>query len=421
MQHYNSPQTTYTSYFSHAVAWNALLFIVSRTSQVICSYGVYYLTNKLIFFQWSHSLALIYLILLWIDFGFKKSIAFFAQTLHEQNLLKTVLLVQLAVVGMAGVGLVCCSQWLVPYLSTMQLSLSVIVLCLQGALFAAQNIYHAYFFNKVYNRAIMAGAVFELIALVLLVTNRASLEAALLGKIIASAASLIVLLKTSKLIIRNKPTQTAVDYKNMITHTGVMGLTTVLKSLSERNFLLPFFAAAYGVEGAILYKLANETALFFYRVVIKSLGSADTALLARAQEAKHARFFSQAVLLIQRKIVILIVPLAALFILSYVGSSYASYYAMAPRDGRFLSLVRILIISYLGESFLISYERVLEVKQEYRSLLQSYVLYAALLGGVLSLIRLGYMSMIGGLVGIQAVRMVGLVWMYFRARTHMSR
>ncbi len=200
-----------------------------------------------------------------------------------------------------------------------------------------------------------------------------------------------------------------------------MGLTTILKSLSERNFLLPLFAAAYGVEGAVLYKLANETALFFYRVVIKSLGSADTALLARAQESQHAPFFSQAVSLIQHKIVILLVPLAALLLLSYVGSSYASYYAMAPRDARFISVVRILIVSYLGESLLISYERVLEVKQEYRSLMQSYVIYGSLLGCVLSLIWLGHVSMIRGLVGIQMARMVGLVYMYFRARNHMSR
>lgn len=423
MQDHTSLYQSYSYYFSQAVWWNALLFVITRSAQLIGSYGVYYTADNQTFFWWSHSLALLFLILLWIDFGFKKSIALFAHQSKNNLLPVYVWSAQSVVVFTTVIAISCCKNLLVPYLNHTSFLLFLIAFALNGMLFAAQNIYHAYFLNKLCNKALMIATLVELTVMVILCSTAAvSMNMLFAAKIMGTLSALgILFYNKTNLMYQNTTDNTVpLPYKNMLSHTGMMGTTTVLKSLSERNFLVPLFAASYGIEAATAYKLANETAIFFYRIIIKSLGTADTALLARAHETNHKQLFYAALTLVQRKTALLIIPLAAVLLISMTGSSYAAY--LVPASGsRVIILARMLMACYFIESFFISYERVLEVKQKYRPLMLSYAVYGAcLLVSLLGILK-GLVTPLWGLMSIHGARIIGLALMSYHARKEIKR
>lgn len=115
-----------------------------------------------------------------------------------------------------------------------------------------------------------------------------------------------------------------------------MWATTVLKSLTERNFLVPFFSFSLGMASANIFKLANDAALLFYRVIVKTLGTADTALLSHVQTGYHADInFNKAFVNITKQIMVLSIP-----ILIVVSGTIAH-----PRNDEFVCLV-ITVFNY---------------------------------------------------------------------------
>ena len=72
-----------------------------------------------------------------------------------------------------------------------------------------------------------------------------------------------------------------------IKHSLIMWANNNLKSLSERNFLVPFFTHIFGPGPANLFKVANDGALLFYRIAIKTIGTTDTSLLAHIETSQQ--------------------------------------------------------------------------------------------------------------------------------------
>jgi hypothetical protein len=142
-----------------------------------------------------------------------------------------------------------------------------------------------------------------------------------------------------------------------------MWANNTVKSLSERNFMLPLLTYTLGPTSANMYKVANDGALLLYRSVFKTIGSTDTALLSQIKtgidhEDMRTVFFEKI-----SKTIILLCAVSLTIGLSI--SQFISSYSIKPS---LLQIFSLLLISYILEILLSPYERILEVDQRYKQL-----------------------------------------------------
>jgi hypothetical protein len=180
-----------------------------------------------------------------------------------------------------------------------------------------------------------------------------------------------------------------------------MWVTTTLKSLSERNFLVPLIMHTLGAQAGGIFKVANDGALIFYRVVLKTIGSTDTALLAHVEE-EQKNSMNNAFKQLTIRVAALCLPL-----LGIVGLCSFNH-ASAIGTSAIFHLFILMTIAYLVETLLHPYERVLEVKRAYAYIAIAYIPYICLVIALAS----GYLTTLIGLYAsvalIHAVRLVSL-------------
>ena len=206
--------------------------------------------------------------------------------------------------------------------------------------------------------------------------------------------------QSAPLISKNSP-----DTKMFIVHSGTMWGTTVLNSLTERNMLIPVVTYFMGVEIANICKLANDGALYLYRIVIKTLGSADTALLAHIQEGyedtiEKKKAIEVAIEKLTTQIARLSLPLLGIVGVIMGGSYILSY------DQYVFHAFFIMAVGYLAETIWIPYERLLEVKQSYRLLFISYIPYVLFLFLLIYFLYISCIGLLPFLLLIHGVRLV---------------
>ncbi len=149
--------------------------------------------------------------------------------------------------------------------------------------------------------------------------------------------------------------------KDFIIHSLTMWATTICKSLSERNILVPYLTFTAGPASANLFKVAQDGALLFQRIVLKTIGVTDTSLFSHLEEEnKSSQFFKKAFVQFLKKITLLCV---GTFILVILCTRYTTHIIQN------IDLIKIFIIAIAGYAFeiiLSPYERVLETKREYK-------------------------------------------------------
>lgn len=405
------------SAFKNALAWNALLFAFYKLANTGLSFLLYNTLSSSDFYFWAMSNAVIYLSLLWLDCGFRKSIAryvpiFLSDTDYYQSMIKKILLFQLSMLS----GAVALSIGLRHYMLVSPEYNQALYLCFgiflsQGILFIVQLLFHAQFFNKQFNTISMATTALEIVPIAVWFAIRPNslplLHTVLWSKFITTLIAILIATITfkkvsTKQVHHNKYVDNQTKQAPFVVHTFIMWVTTVLKSLTERNFLVPFFSMALGMPIASLFKLANDAALLFYRVIVKSLGSADTALLSHVQTGYHADInFNKAFANISKQIIILSIP-----IMVVVPAMSHAHKLMASTPWLWPFL--IITSCYLIESLLIPFERVLEVKQNYRYLIYSYIPYlVGIIGVAMSMVLLN-ITFIQALVAIHAIRIASM-------------
>ena len=69
----NSIQRLYTQ-FDQGINWNAFLYVIQKLLTTLLSVILFYKLTPINFSIWANINSVIFLILLWIDFGFRKSI-----------------------------------------------------------------------------------------------------------------------------------------------------------------------------------------------------------------------------------------------------------------------------------------------------------------------------------------------------------
>lgn len=391
------------------------------------SFVLFKMLNTEEFSVWANSNACMYIILLWLDCGFRKSVPRFApefaQNKHAmQKFIRNLFCFQ-GILLTATLPLFIGFLWYIApmpiqnYGCSFLLLMSVLFIS-EGIRSLFQRIYHAYFWHKQFNLLHIGSLTTEIAVTMTLIsflkTNTLIYAIFCIKSIRSVSVSLyswymLNHLYKDKDYQHNSTINTKQLYRNFITHSGIMWTSTSAKSLTERNVLLPLLTYILGPAPANIFKLANDCALLFYRTIIKTIGSTDTALLAHAKvlgDRKLSIAFSQ----LKRKTLLLCMPLVTVVIaICLVAGKYNN-------QNTILHIFMILIVGYLFEFILSPYERLLEINHKYKTLFICYLPYFILLACLFitpisnKFSIVGLMLLIHGIRLLSSALMVIMIW-----------
>jgi hypothetical protein len=417
--------------FTQAINWNALFYIVYKVLFTTLSLLLYKNLTATDFTFWANLNSSIFLILLWTDFGFRKSIPRYCPEFsHDKSAEKTFLIRTL----LFKILILCASTPLFIYAIKnlahlinpthylCLLSIASTLFIVEGIIAIQQLIFHSYFWNKQFNLLSTIVMTIEmLVSITLLYSHeqplRAILTTKIIGGIIIILTSMILLLKLYKikkpLINRKQKNNTEQGkttqqlYKEFATHSLIMGVNNNLKSLSERNFIIILLTHTVGHIPANIFKVANDGALLFYRIVIKVIGTADTSLLSYIEVSKQKKeLMNVAFKKITTKVAGLCFPLFGLvFISLFLDYDFFN-------DTYVFQLFAVMACGYLSETMLLPFERVLEVKRQYKSLLIAYVPYTIMIIFLLNGSIITSFGLLWSITLIHSVRLVSITIMY---------
>ncbi len=369
--------------FSQAINWNILLYTLYKACFMVVSYLLYKKISAFYFSQWAMGNALIFLGLLWIDPGFKKSIPRFYPIFSQDPKYHTKFIISVVSLQfLLLLGALIPYWYIIPYFISLQniyFILSMLFVT-EGIGTIFQIMYHAHFKYKQFNLLQISCTMVEMALNIYCITtlhdDLTLVKALFVTKIIASCAIIIgSLCMISTLYSDDLLPQACLHnprkiVKEFLIHSLLMWLSTLIKSITERNFLFPYITASFGAITANMFKISHDGALFFQRIGLKALGTADTALLSYVQikSASNSEQLSRAFAYIVRIVSILSLSLGIIgFLLFCIRNIIGS--------NNLFTLFIIVAIGYMIEIFLSPYERLLEVQRQYKKLWISYTPY----------------------------------------------
>ncbi len=401
--------------FSSAITTNALLYLLSKTSFTATTFILYAVLSATDFAIWATSQSLIFLMLLWLDCGLRKSIPRYAPTFSSirHRLITPLIQFQITILLCALPLFIYLLSHITSHPSLIMLSIGIYLA--EGTTNILRSLYHAYFYHRFFNHRAAICTIADIILTLLIVCFLPSsyLLFGILSIRLCTTSLLAIMAIThwhqqpppsiAKITINESYERT-----QFIKHSLFMWGTTILTSISERNFLLPFIIGVTGIATGNLFKVAHDGALLFYRLIIKTIGSADIALLAHVQTYEKMEqapdyeqdLMQQSVEKLSTQIARLALPVLGIIIF-LVPIGYWFYH-----DQFVFHAFLIMAIGYIIETIWIPYERVLEVKQNYKVLSIIYMIYTI---SIISLFFIFYMTWIGlmiFLIGIHGVRLV---------------
>lgn len=420
--------------FSSALSWNAALYALYKASTTIFSWTLFMRLTTYDYATWANVHALTFLAILWLDFGLRKSIPRFCPEFARhpsthQSFIRTIITLQSLLLIIATPVFIYGASTTAHTLSldrNLWLFYSAAALFIsEGLISVLRTLYHAHFWNASFNTVSIAIITLEMIGngllLVLCTDSNQLLTWAIILKIVMGFVTIIVCLALLKRMYQLQQYEGDVDEridtraltKSFVKHSGIMWINTNIKSVSERNFLVPVITYTLGHASANLFKVANDGALLVYRMVIKTIGSNDTALLAHAnssinkQESMDVAFKKLAT-----KIAGLCFPLLGIVLLLGACSSHII------KDHDVFRIFFIITISYLIEALLSPYERMLEVHAHYKALVYAYVPYIIMMFILYSFNFLTFIGLVNTILLIQGVRLVSsLIMAYYAHRS----
>ena len=168
--------------------------------------------------------------------------------------------------------------------------------------------------------------------------------------------------------------------------------------------MVTFLTYTIGPAGANLFKVANDAALFFYRIIIKTIGIADTSLFAHIEAAgKKHDLMPFAFKKITTKVAGLVIPF--LGIICWIGFSNDS---LVIENTFVFQAFFIMALGYIIETLFLPYERILEVKRRYVYLTLGYIPYVIMLILLLTGNIIPYIGLLGSITLIHVVRLVSI-------------
>jgi len=373
--------------FNQSLRWNAALYFLYK---ILFTSVSFLLFNRLAtpdFSVWANVNSFIFLLLLWLDFGLRKSIPRYCPEFKQCGSLHVFLSYVLSAQLLILVAAIPIFLFIVrAFFSSLSLSCSIWLLYCAAFIFLVEGInssirlfYHAHFWNKTYALIQGTGLIVEMsinvFCIFILTSSTTLLFALLFNKLVASmgvaSVSFIMLKNIHKQTGKNGYNKKIMQKKLglFVRHSAIMWVSTLIKSLTERNFLVPFLSHTVGLQQANLFKISNDWAMLVHRPIIKTIGVSDTTLLSQSESDQKQPSLPILHITLLKKITLISLPsLAALLVVPY----------FMP-NSTMLALFLIITGGHMIETLLSPYERVLEVKHNYKTLLLSYTPYLVML------------------------------------------
>lgn len=369
--------------FDHSINWNGILYLVYKSSSTVITFALFKKLTTSDFSIWANTNSIIFLLLLWMDFGFRKSIPYFAPLAAQnkysyKDFIKLITIIQ-AISLIAGISILSFTgNKLLPSLldNLFLFYLGLGILLTEAPLAFLKLIHHAHFWNKEFNllntKIILLESITNIFFIMTINNSHKLLQLILIAKIFFG---LMMAILATCLLSRLYKNVTYLEDNNkfyskseFLKHSGAMWVNTSLKSLTERNFLVPALTYAFGGGTANIFKLANDWALLFQRVVLKTIGTSDTSLLAHMEIMGDKDHIILSLKKLMTKIGRLLIPLfGVLFFIIF----YNHYFFKS--DQYVFQIFLILVICYMLETLLSPFERILEVKRYYVSLFIAHI------------------------------------------------
>lgn len=401
------------------ITWNALLYGVNKISYLAVSFLLYTKLSSHYFAAWANLLGMTYLFLLWSDMGLRKSLPRylpqFSQSREEfYSFIRFVVLIQSGILtAFAALFYI-----LLPQLSRLinihhtqpLIYLGVILFLVEGIVVLLRLIFHAHFWHKKFNFIATLintvefictlGCIFFLPPTMTLVKYIITVK--ILTSLAIAITSVINLPSLAKAFEQHQTTINQPSKKEFLIHSACMWTSLTVKSLSERNFMLPLFTYFLGPEIANMYKIANDGALFFQRAIYKTIDTTDTSLIMHSSH--NQQMLRKAINHLQHKIIILCLTLMAIFTIAlpYMHSIYP--YQQNPLITLPFS---VLTLGYLTEALLSPYERLIEVKRNYHYLLLAYSGYLLAMTVIITTPIISIIGLIPSIMIVIAARILG--------------
>ncbi len=410
--------------FTKAIGWNALFYSIYKVCFVALTFVLYRQLPSVYFSQWATANSLIFLLLLWLNCGFKKSIPRFAPIFSKNNAFHrkfiSLLILMKVIILLFGIPLLIgVLNWFTPNLVFLPLIVGIFIT--EGLCSLLLLIYHAHFWQKQFNLIQALFLVLEMcinFAYLFLVdaTSLQIVSFLFITKLVGNSGvclfsiGLLPELYRRTLIVSHEVLDKQKIIRAFIKHSLYMWLTVLLQSLSERNFLFPFITSIQGPIVANMFKVIHDAAIFFQRIAVQTIGVADTALLSyievtdnRLSELRLA-FTS-----LFKTVFLLCVPLLSLGIFLF----FKNHTEVSTS-----SIVLFLIVASGSalEIILSPYARVLEVKFCYKEIFFSYAPYTICYALLMMLYATNAISLLFFIASAHSVRMVGALSMVYFAR-----
>lgn len=421
------------SKFSSALLWNGLFYTIYKLFSIFLTFTLFQNLNPQDFSVWASTNSLIFITILFLDCGFRKSIPRFS-TIFSKNqqahkkFISTLIFFELSLLLFVGLPIIklVVSFFMNAQTFTLLTPYIMILFVAEGLVALFRLVFHAHFWQKEFNTLHTLVFLIETVCNLYLLFSTSfqanSIPTLLTNKIIACSVVIIgsfLMLpslygtRSSRYAKNNAFENNLFDYaqtfKQFIKHSAIMWGSTLIKAVTERNILFPYFTITLGAPVANLFKIVHDSGLFFQRIALKTIGISDTALLAHAQENKTEKTqFNLAFKELIKKVFYVCVPL---FI---IGIITAHYNITLNQNYTTYSLFLIVTIGYLVEIILSPFERVLETQKEYKKLWFSYTPY---LIGITFLFFYNWLcaplSLIVIMLIIHLLRLIGSLLMVF--------
>ncbi len=412
--------------FNTAVNWNAIGYIGYKTLFTLHTMLLYHYlpTNDFALLANIHST--IFLALLWLDCGMRKTLPRYlpewAAAPNYTSIVRTILIAQTTILLLATPAIIYAISYITKTLGTPQTSLITVAALLfitEGIITVIRLVYHTHFLNKPFNLAntvamttqtLITG--FMLCSMRYAITPTQLITVKLLTNILFITYTIRNLnLHESHHANTHTQTEQTTNIRAFITHSAAMWASTSIKSLSERNFLVPFITYTLGPAAGSLFKVANDSALFFYRIILKTIGTTDTTLLAHGVGEQNKIRMQDAFRVLTTKVTRLCFPVLG------IGLILSLYWRIwYVNNSTVFHLFIIMFVGYIAETMLLPYERVLEVKRRYGLLALCYAPYALMLVTLLTGIIIPCIGLCGTITLIHSVRLVSVILMSYMVR-----
>ncbi len=397
--------------FSTALNWNALLYTIYKASFTLRTFILYRILTVDDFSTWAILNSTIFLTLLWADCGLRKSIPRYAPIVNQRFLYNLIIFYTIILTACTPLLI-----WLLSCSSTVPIIilLAVGIFITEGIQTVIRLIYHSYFHNKSFNLIASSITLIEMVVTLSIIGTTTKSFTILYLLLMTKFVSSLILIVTTLMGLHKQPapliTQpintTAQEHKSFIIHSLAMWISTILKSLSERNFLVPLFTYTLGAGAGNLFKVANDGASFFYRIILKTIGTADTALLSHVEIDGNEKLMTIAFKKLTTKVANLCFPLlgiiSCIMLISLYNVKYNQFVFYA-----FL----IMAVSYIIETTLLPYERVLEVKREYKTIFFCYIPYIITIILLIIGLIMASVGLLNAILIIHGVRLVSCLLM----------